>query len=187
MYKPFVALLGMLLGSRAPAAAQSPAPQLVLAQERAVSTLAVLPTVATAFTASSTVASQDAGKFPVHFNRLVVGAYERDPSLGRLLPVERIKNLYFTQVSLPLVQLWGGRIQLGAFQSTLHIQSAQFGPFDYGGTQRFRSARQNNFGGPSSVRLSGLSLSYHFGGNARAVRPTEVLRRLTRIVDNVLN
>src|SRR5882672_5293165 len=124
MYKPFVALLGMLLGSHAPAAAQTSAPQLVLAQERAASTMAMLPRVwtSTALPAGATLISQDTGKSPVQFNRLFVGAYERDASLGQLLPMERVKNLFFTQVNLPLVQLWSGRLQLDAFQSTLHIQ-----------------------------------------------------------------
>jgi hypothetical protein len=185
MYKPFVALLGMLLGSHAPAAAQTPAPQLVLAQERAGPTMAMLPTVSTALP-GSIVLSQDTGKSPARFNRLFVGAYESDPSLGQLLPMERVKNLLFTQVNLPLVQLWGGRLQLDAFQSTLHIQDVQLGLTGYGGTQGFRSARQSYYGGPNSVRFSGLSLSFHFGGDARAA-PTEVLRRLTRIVGNVLN
>jgi hypothetical protein len=53
--------------------------------------------------------------------------------------------------------------------------------------QGFRSERQSYSGGPISVRLSGLSLSFHFGGDARAAHPTGVLRRLTRIVGNVLN
>ena len=187
MYKPFVALLGILLGSHAPAAAQTPAPQLVLAQERAAPTMAMVPTVSTALAAGSTLVSQDTGKSPAHFNRLYLGAYERDPSLGQLLPMERVKNLFFTQVNLPLVQLWGGRLQLDAFQSTLHIQNAQLGLSDYGGTQGFRSAQQSYYGGPNSVRFSGLILGFHFGGDARAARPTGVLRRLTRIVGNVLN
>jgi hypothetical protein len=101
--------------------------------------------------------------------------------------MERVKNLLFTQVNLPLVQLWGGRLQLDAFQSTLHIQDVQLGLTGYGGTQGFRSARQSYYGGPNSVRFSGLRLSFHFGGDARAARPTEVLRRLTRIVGHLLN
>src|SRR6267142_6308779 len=187
MYTPFVALLGMLLSSYAPAAAQTPAPQLVLAQERAAPTMAMLPTVSTAFPAGSTLVSQDTGKSPAQFNHLFVGAYERDPSLGQLLLTERVKNLVFTQVNLPLVQLWGGRLQLEAFQSTLHIQGVQLGLSGYGGTQGFRSARQSYYGGPNSVRFSGLSLSFHFGGDTQAARPTGVLRRLTRIVGNALN
>jgi hypothetical protein len=185
--KRFVVLIGMLLGSHAPATAQTSAPQPIMAQERAAPPMAMLPTAPTALAARSTLLYQDPGNSPGHFNRLFVGAYERDPTLEGLLPMERVKNLVFTQVSFPLVQLWGGRLQLGAFQSTLHIQNVQPGPLGYAGSQGLRSAQQSYSGGPRSVRLSGLSLSYHFGGNARAARPTEGLRRLTRIVDNVLN
>jgi hypothetical protein len=184
--KRFVVLIGMLLGSHAPAAAQMPAPLHVQAQERAAPNMMVLPTAPTPLAAPSTLLYQDHGNSPAYFNRLFVGAYERDTSLGQLLPMERVKNLFFTQVSFPLVQLCGGRLQLGAFQSTLHIQNVQLSPLGYAGTQDFRSGQQSYSGGPRSVRLSGLSLSYHFGGDARAARPTEVLRRLTRIVDNAL-
>lgn len=184
--KRFVVLIGMLLASQAPGVAQTPAPQHVQAQERAATTMALLPTAPAALTAPSTLVYQDLGNSPAHFNRLFVGAYERDTSLGQLLPLERVKNLLFTQVNLPLVQLWAGRLQLSAFQSTLHIQNVQLSPLGYAGTQDFRSGQQSYSGGPRSVRLSGLSLSYHFGGDVRAARPTEVLRRLTRIVDNAL-
>jgi len=185
--KRFVVLIGMLLGCQAPGVAQTPPPQYVQAQERAAPTMAMLPTVSTALVvAPSTLLYQDPGNSPAHFNRLFVGAYERDPSLGQLLPMERVKNLLFTQVNLPLLQLWGGRLQLGAFQSTLHIQNVQLSPLGYAGTQDFRSGQQSYSGGPRSVRLSGLSLSYHFGGDVRGARTTDVLRRLTRIVDNAL-
>jgi hypothetical protein len=143
--------------------------------------MAMLPTAPTAFAAPSTLLYQDPGNSPAHFNRLFIGAYERDASLGQLLPMERVKNLLFTQVNLPLVQLWGGRLQLGAFQSTLHIQNVQFGLSGYGGTQGFRSARQRYSGGPSSVRLSGISLSYHFGRDAQIGRPAQIWQRIARI------
>ena len=185
--KRVVVLIGILLGGLAPAAAQTLAPQLVQAQERLASTMTMVPTASTAMAVPFTLLYVDPGKSTAHLNRLVVGAYVRDPSLEGLLPTERVKNLLFTQVSVPLVQFWGGRIRLGAFQSRLHIQNAQFGLSGYGGTDGFRFARQGYSGGPSSIRLSGISLSYHFGGHTRAVSPTEMLRRLTRIVDNALN
>jgi hypothetical protein len=36
--------------------------------------------------------------------------------------MDEVKTLTLMQSSLPLCQLWGGRLQLGAFQSTLHSQ-----------------------------------------------------------------
>src|SRR3977135_2840014 len=102
MYTPFVSLLCMLPSSHPRAAAQTPSPHLVLAQERAAPTMAMFPTASTALPAGSNVLSQDTGKSPARFNRLFAGAYERDPGLGQLLPMERVKNLLFTQVNLPL-------------------------------------------------------------------------------------
>jgi len=186
-YKRFIVLLGIFLGSHVPAVAQTAAPQLVPAQERVAPTMTMLRTVSTASPATFYLQSQDPGNSTAHFSRVLLGAYGSDSSLERFAPMEHIKTLYFTQSSLPLFQLWGGRLQVGAFQSTFRIQNVQLGPVSYGGTQDFRRPLQGFPGGPGSIRVSGLSMSFHFGGDARAAHPTEVLRRLTRIVDNVMN
>jgi len=101
--------------------------------------------------------------------------------------MEQVRTVFFTQSSLPLVQLWGGRLQLGVFQSTLHIRNAQLGPLSYRGMQDFRGSLQGFAGGPGSVQLSGLSLSFRFGGPVRIGHPTQPWRRLSRIVGNALN
>ena len=186
-HKGFILLVGMFLGSRVPAIAQTPAPQIVLAQERAVPTMTMLRAVSTALPTASFLLSQDPGKSPAPFSLVFAGAYERDHSLEYLPPTEKVKTLLFTQSSLPLVQLWDKRLQLDAFQSTLSIQNVQFGPLGYGGAQGLRSPRQSYPGGLGSVRLSGFSLSFHFGRDARTGRPPQVWRRMTRIVGNVLN
>ena len=54
--------------------------------------------------------------------------------------MRKVKTLFLMQSSLPLVQLWSGRLQLDAFQNTLHIQNQR------------------------SVHLSGLSVSCHLVG-----------------------
>jgi hypothetical protein len=86
--------------------------------------------------------------------------------------MEEVKTLTLTQSSLPLVQLWGGRLQLDAFQSTLHKQIVQLGPL--GGMESFRPPRQSYPGGPLSIHLSGLSLSFHFVRDSRTRRPTQL-------------
>jgi hypothetical protein len=101
--------------------------------------------------------------------------------------MEQVKTLLLTRSSLPLVQLWGGRLQLDAFQSTLHIQNVQLGPLGYGAAQGFRSPQQSYLGGPRSLHFSGLSVSFHFGRDARTGRPTQAWQRLARIVGGVLN
>jgi hypothetical protein len=157
LYKQFIVLLGMFLDTRTPAAAQLPAQQTVLTQRRVAQTPTLLPTVPTPVPAASFLLSQPATE-SAHFSRLFIGAYKPDHGLECLPQMQQIKNLNFTQSSLPLVQLWSGRLQLEAFQNTLHIQNLR------------------------SVHFSGLSLSFHLGRDARTGRPHEALRMLSRIL-----
>lgn len=186
-HKRFIVLLGIFLGSHVPAVAQTAAPQLIPAQERVAPTMTMLRTVSTASPATFYLQSQDPGKSFAHFSRVLVGAYESDPSLERFAPMEEVKTLYFTQSSLPLLQLWGGRLQLGAFQSTFRIQNVQLGPLSYRGTRDFRRPLEGFPGGPSSIRVSGLSMSFHFGGDTWVGRPILPWQRFSRIVGRVMN
>jgi hypothetical protein len=168
-YKRFIVLLGIFLGSCVPAAAQTPAPQIVLAQERVAPTITTHRTISTPLLTASLL-YQDPGKSPAHFSHLFAGVYERDNGMERFLTTEEVKTLFFTYSSLPLVQLLSGRLQLDAFQNTLHIQNLQPYP-----------------GSPRSVHLSGLSLSFHFGRDSWTGRPIQAWRCLPRIVGAVLN
>ena len=170
MYKRVIVLLGIFLCSHAPAAAQTPAPRIVLARERVEPTMTMLRTVSPPLPDASFLLSQDPGKSPAHFSYILQGAYKRDQDLESLSPMREVKTLFLTQSSLPLVQLWSGRLQLDAFQDTLHIQDVQRHPR-----------------GLSSVHLSGFSLSFHFGRDARTGRPIQAWRCLPRIVGTVLN
>lgn len=185
MHKGFILLLGMFLGSRASEAAQIPKPQIVLAQAHIQPAMTMHRTVEPPLSAPSFLLYPDHGKSPAHFSLLPAGAYERGLNLERLPPIEEIKTLILEQSSLPLVQLGGGRFQLDAFQSTLHSQNVLLGPL--GPMQGFRSPRQSCPGGPCSVHLSGLSLSFHFGRDSRTGPPTQAWRRMTRFVGAVLN
>jgi hypothetical protein len=170
MYKRVIVLLGVFLSSHAPAVGQTPTPRIVLGRERVEPTMTMLRTVSPPLPADSFLLSRDPGKTPAHFSHLFVAAYERDQGPDRLLPMEELKTVLFTESSLSLVQLWSRRLQLDAFQNTLHMQNVQPYP-----------------GGPRSVRLSGLSLSFHFGRDARTQRPIQAWRCLPRIVGTVLN
>jgi hypothetical protein len=187
MHKGFILLLGMFLGSRVSEAAQTPKPQIVLAQVHIEPAVTMHRTVAPPLSAPSFLLYPDPGKSPAHFSLLLARAYERGLSLERLPPIEEIKTLILEQSSLPLVQLGGGRLQLDAFQSTLHSQNVLLGPLGYGPMQGFRPPRQSCPGGPCSVHLSGLSLSFHFGRDSRTGPPTQAWRRMTRFVGAVLN
>jgi len=167
MYKPFALLLGMFLGGHAPGLAQTSAPQIVLVQERAFTVMTIFPTVTAApLPTASFLLPQNPGKSPTHFTWQFAGTYESYHSLERLPRVEKVRTLVFTQSSLPLTELWSGRLHLDAFHNTLHFQNALH--------------VQN----PRSVHLSGFSVSYQFGQGARAERPTQSWRSLFRTALN---
>jgi hypothetical protein len=187
MYKRFIVLLGMFLGSHVPVAGQTPVRQIVLAQEHGAQIMTMPRTVSIPLMTSSFLLAQDPGKSPAHFSRLFVGACQRDPSLEHFSPMDEVKTLTLTQSSLPLFQLWGGRLQLGAFESTLHSQNVQFGPSGYGRMEGFRPTQQSYPGGPLAVHLSGFSLSFHFSRDSRTRPPPQLWRHMTRFVGAVLN
>jgi len=172
MYKRFIVLLGIFLGCHAPVAAQTPAPQIILAPEPVAAAITTLPTVSPPPLTASLLLYQDSGKSPVHFSRLFAGAYDRDHSSGLLPPTEVVKTLFFTQTSFSLVQLWSSRLQLEAFQDTLHFQNVQLVRSGYSGLR--------------SAHFSGLSLTYHFGRDTHAGTPTQSWRSLSQIVGNFL-
>ena len=187
VYKRFIVLLGMFLGGYPPVAGQTPVRQIVLAQEHGAQIMTMPRTVSIPVLIPSFLLAQDPGKSPAHFSRLFVGVYQRDPSLEDFSPMDEVKTMTLTQSSLPLGQLWGGRIRLDAFQSTQHSQNVQVGPLGYGGMEGFPLTRQSYPGGPLSVHFSGLSLSFHFGRDSRTRHATQGWRHITRFVGTVLN
>ena len=186
IYKRFILLLGIFLGSRVQVAGQTPVPQIALAKEHGVQIMTTPRTVSIPLLTPSFLLSKDPGNVPAHFSLQFAGAYKCDPSLEHFSPMDEVKTLTLTQSILPLFQLWGGRLQLDAFQSTLHSQNVQFGPLGYDGIEGFRPTRQS-YPGPLSVHFSGLSLSFHFGRDSRARHTPQAWRRMTRLVGTVLN
>jgi hypothetical protein len=172
MYKRFIVLLGLFLGSLAPAAAQTPAPQIIMAPGHLAPTITMLPAVPPPLRTASFPLYQDPGKFTVHFSGLSSGAYERDQSMEHLPGMSVVRTLFYTQSSFSLVQFWSGRVQLDAFQDALHFQNVQL--------------VRSGYSGLHSVQFSGLSLTYHFGRDARTAHPTQPWRSLSQIVGNFL-
>jgi hypothetical protein len=192
MYKSFIVLLGIFLGSHASAAAQTPAVQtpavqFVLAHAYVAPAIMMLRPVSAPLPAASFQVYQYPQKPPAYFDHVFAGAYERDDSLERLPPTEEVKTLFFTRTSLPLVQFWSGRLRLDAVIGTLNMQNVQLGPSASGGLWDFRPPRQSYPGGPRSLDLYGISVSYHFGRAARAGSPPHLRRSLSRFVGSILN
>jgi hypothetical protein len=187
MCKRFILLLGMFLGRREPVAGQTHLPHIVLAQEQGAQTMTMPRTVSIPGLNPSFLLSQDPGKLPAHFSLMFAGAYQREPSLQHLLPMDEIKTLTLTQSSLQLFQLWGGKLQLGVFRSTLHNQNVQVGPLGFGGKEGFPPTRQSSLCGPLSVHFSGFSLSFHFDRDSRTRPSAQAWRGMTQSVGAILN
>jgi hypothetical protein len=189
MHKHFILLFGMLLGNHGQAALQTPAPRIVPTQAHVTPVNTMLPTltITARLEAASFQMAQDPGGPTADFGSPFAGAYERDYNLKNLLPVDKVKTLVLTQSSLPLVQFWGGRLELGAFQSTLYIENVERGLYSNKDMQGARLPQQNYSGGPRSVTLFGLGLSFQFGRETRTERPTNGWRCLSRIVGTILN
>ena len=186
VYRRFILLLGMFLGSYVPVAGQTPAPQIVLVQEHIAPVMTTLRAVSVPLPAASFLRSQDLGKSPAYFSLPFAGAYERYDELLDLSHMVKVKSLMFTLSSLPLVQFWSGRFQLDAFQSTLRMENIQLGPSGYGGIVGFRAPRQSYLGGPLSVHFTGFGLSFHFGRDSRTRSPTHPWQRMKQFVGGAL-
>jgi hypothetical protein len=152
--------------------------QIVLAQVHVAPAMTMQPTASMPFSmplstpllAVSFRPYEDAAKSPAPLIQVFAGATEPGQSMVQLLPTEEFRTVFFTQSSVPLAQAWSGRMQLGAFQSTLRVQNLQLFP-----------------GGPRSIHSSGISLSFHFGRDARTGHPVQAWRCLSRIFGSVLD
>jgi hypothetical protein len=176
----------MFMGGQA-AAGQIPAPWVALAQKPVAPAISVFRAESKILLAPSFLLSQVRRNTFAHTSLRFSGLDERDQVLERLSPVIKVRTLILTQVSLPLVQLWDGKLELDAFQSTLRIQNVQFGALGYGAMPDFPLPQQNFPGGSRSVHLSGVSLNFNFGRVEGTRRPTQAWRCVPRIVAALLN
>ncbi len=146
----------------------------------------MLRPVSTSSLHASFLQYQDPGNTAAQFSLQPAGANGIGYTVPPLPPMYEVKTLLFTESSVPLIRLWSGRLQLNGFQSTVFIQNVQLDPLGYGGSLDLHPRRIYP-GGPRSVDLEGISLSFHFGRDARAEHPTQALRCLSRIVSNIFH
>jgi hypothetical protein len=156
MHKRFIVMLSVFVGSYVPTAAQTPAAQIALAQERVVPIVTKVRTVPTAFFVAPFPLFENPRKSAPHFSYLSARVYGRDSldnlgRLERLSPVREVRTLFLRQSILPLLQFWGGRLRLDGFTSTLDTQNVMLGPSAGGGLLDYRPRRQSYPGGPHSV------------------------------------
>jgi len=201
MKRKFILALGMFLGSYLSAAAQIAAARIVAEQDRSAPIMAMVhqampaPLIAESFPlpgnpeifaprtlpapvlAASLPAHKNPANSAVHFSYALAGPYNPDQGIDGLenqFQFEEVDTLFLAQSSLPLAQLWGGRVRFDGFASTLNIQNVEMGPSAAGGIEDFRPLRQNYLGAPSSVDSYGIGLTFHFGRNAQTGRPAQI-------------
>ena len=174
------------MGSQVPAAGQRSAPQMVLGKPVAPA-ITEFKAASTPLLASSFLLSQDRENTFALTSLRYLRPDERNHGLEHFSPVVRLKTLIFTQVSLPLVQLWDGKLQLDAFQSTLRIQDGQFAALGYSAMSNPRLIQQTFPGGSRSVHLSGVSLNFHFGRVEQRPSLRQAWKCVPRIVAALLN
>src|SRR4030095_689994 len=117
MRKRLCVLLGMLLGSYVPVTAQTPAPQIVSAQDGIAPIMGILRTLPAPSPAPSFPLSEIPGNSAARSTYVFARAYRDEQSLEgleglkSLWQVLEVKTLFLTRSTLPLVPLWGGRLR----------------------------------------------------------------------------
>jgi hypothetical protein len=208
MKRKVIVLLGVFLASHLSAAAQTRAPRIVAEQDRVAPSMAMVPAPRTPLLAVSlplpgnpeisalrTVpAPLPPASFPrpkkhadsaAHFSYVFARPYHPDQGLDGLenmSQMSQVDTLFLKQSSLPLVQIWGGRLRFDGFARTLDVQNVQLGPSAGGGLQDFRPWRQGVLGAPPSEDSYGISMTFHFGRDAQVGRPAQIWRTVARAV-----
>ena len=93
---------------------------------RIISLAIMLQTVTAPLLVGSLLLRGGPGKSADHFSYAFAGSYETDrglTGLENLSQKRKVKTLFVTRSSLPLVNLWGGRLGLEGFTSTLNMQN----------------------------------------------------------------
>jgi hypothetical protein len=211
MKRKFTLLLAMFLGSYLSTAAQIPAARIVAERDRTTPVVAMvqagpaplmaeylpLPGNPGSFAPRTLPVPVPAVSFPahknpansaVHFSCVLAGPYKPDQGMDSLedqFQVEKVDTLFLKQSSLPLAQLWGGRVRFEGFASKLNTQNVQLGPSDAGGMQDFRPWRPRELGAPPSVNSYGVSMTFHFGRDAQTGRPPQIWQTVARMFGDV--
>jgi len=176
MHKRFVILLGVVLSSYVPAAAQRPTQQIAIAHEPPAPTITIpLRTLPVRLPVFSFFVFQGPPLSRAQLTLPIAETYRGEYSLESAFPIESMKSMFVTESRLSVGQMWGGRLQLSCFVSTLRMGNIVLGP----------SVSREGFHTPGtrSVDQYGISLRFAFGAGADSGRSIHLWRSLSRIVD----
>jgi hypothetical protein len=173
-------LLGLVLGSYMAAAAQRPLQQVATVPELPVPKLtAPLRTLPAPLPASAFLPLQNPTVFTVHFTFPIAEDRDRDHSLASILPIEHMKTVFVTESHLSFAQIWGGRLQLACFVSTLHTGNIVLGA---SAPSREAVRSPGHFDATPPVHMYGIRLSFVFGSSKDSGRRTNLWRSLSQVV-----
>ncbi len=175
MQKQLILVLGVLLGSYLPAGAQTRSAQLSLVQERPPPRI-LLAAAPSHLSLTTFLPAQPLAERPAHFTVLLAAVLNRHRSLDHLSPVDVMKTPFVRQARVSIVQLWGGRLQLGGFASTHHMENVLLGLSGSAGLLGFRISHPG--GVPRADKSYGLSLTFRLGDDAHTDRRVEGCRCL---------
>lgn len=211
MKRKLILLLGVFLASYLPVAAQTRAPRIVAEHDRMAPNMDMVRAAPARLLAVSLplpgnpeitaprtapvplpLASFPQPKKPAdsaaHFNYVFAKPYQPDQGLDGLenmSQMSQVDTLFLKQSSLPLAQIWGGRLRFDGFARTMNVQNVQLGPSAAGGLQDYRPWRQGVLGAPPSEDSYGVSMTFHFGRDAQVGRPAQIWRTVSRAIGSV--
>ena len=84
--------------------------------------------------------------------------YKASPSLQDLLSVKTNDTVFVSQSRVPLVRLWGGRLQISGFTSTVKMEDVMLGPAAETAVQSLHLTQQARFSAARSIDLYGVSV-----------------------------
>jgi hypothetical protein len=180
MQKQLIPVLGVLLGSYLSAGAQTRSAQFSLVQEPPPPRI-LLAAAPNRLSLTAFLPAQPLAERPARFTVLLAAVLNRHRSLEHLSPGDVVKTPFVMQTRVGIVQLWGGRLQLGGFASTHHMENALLGLSGSADLLGFRISHPG-VGVPRANRSYGLSLTFRLGGDAHTGRRVQGWRCLPWIV-----
>jgi hypothetical protein len=165
MQKELILMLGVLLSSCLPGAAQTPATQVLLRQEGSAPIRTLFRSVPAQLPATTFIPPLGPGKPPAHFVVRLVAAYKDD--------LEVVHTPFVTESRVSVAQLWRGRVQLVGFESELNIENLLLGASGTG---------HPGVKAPREVVLYGISLRFRLGRDAQTGSRGGIWQCLARAV-----